>query len=168
MPTKILDGIERVQSALLTVVYIITIVVVSFQVINRFALQWPVVWTADLAVICFIWLSFFAASQAVRDNAHFRMTVLLERKWKGNGRQTLEWFSLLVTAAMSLILLVAGAMMTFDGLHETSPGMNVSMAWAYSAVPIASFTALLFAIEKMVELFKQGAPTFNASLQEQL
>jgi TRAP-type transport system small permease protein len=168
VPTKLLDGIEKVQNAILTVVYIMTIVVVSFQVINRFVLQWPVVWTADLAVVCFIWLGFFAASQAVRANAHFRMAVLLERKWKGSGRQALEWIALLATAAMSVILFVAGLMMTIDGLHETAPGLNVSMAWAYSAVPVSSFTALLFAIEKMVELFKQPAPLFAAPLQEQL
>lgn len=168
MPRKILDGIEKVQAALLTVVYVMTIVVVSFQVINRFMLHWPVVWTADLAVICFIWLGFFSASQAVRHNVHFRMTILLDRKWKGNGRQALEWFALLVMAGLSTILLIAGTTVTLEGLNEASPGLNVSMAWAYAAVPLSSFTALLFTLEKMADLFRQRAPSFAPALKEQL
>lgn len=168
MARKLLDAIEGIQKVILTVTYVMTIVVVSFQVINRFVLHWPVVWTADLAVICFIWLSLFSASQAVRHNAHFRMTILLDRQWKGAGRQVLEWLALLVMLAMSGILLAAGTMMTVEGLNETAPGLNVSMAWAYSALPIASFTALLFTLEKMVDLCKRHAPAFTPELKEQL
>lgn len=168
MTRKLLDGIEKIQDVILTVAYVMTIVVVSFQVINRFILHWPVVWTADLAVICFIWLGFFSASQAVRNNAHFRMTILLDRKWKGSGRQVLEWLALLVMTGLSAILLAAGTMMTLEGVNETAPGLNIPMAWAYSAVPVASFTALLFTIEKMVDLFKKHAPAFTAALKEQL
>lgn len=165
---QILDGVERGQTALLSLVYVLTIVVVSFQVVNRFALHWPVVWTADFAVICFIWLGFFSASQGVRKSAHFRLTLLLDRKWKGSGKQVLEWIALLVTFGMSLVLLIGGSIMTVEGLKETSPGLNVSMAWAYCAVPLSSFTALLFAIEKMVELSHGNELPFNAALKEQV
>ena len=48
---KALDQVEKAQSALTNVFYMLTIVVVSFQVVNRFILHWPVVWTADFAVI---------------------------------------------------------------------------------------------------------------------
>lgn len=165
---KLLDGVERAQAALLSVLYVLTIVIVSFQVVNRFMLHWPVVWTADMAVICFIWLGFFCASQAVRQSAHFRLTLLLDRKWKGAGKQVLEWIALLVMFGVSLVLLIGGWTMTVEGLKEVSPGLNVSMAWAYCAVPVSSFTALLYTIEKMVEQCQGSARPLNAVLKEQV
>lgn len=168
MFTKVLDAVEKTQAALLAVVYVLTIVVVSFQVINRFFLHWPVVWTADFAVVCFIWLGFLCASQAVRRGAHFRMTILLDRKWKGAGKEVLEWFSLLVMVAISLALLIGGWMVTVEGMKEMAPGLNVSMAWSYAAIPVSSFTALLFALEKMAERLQSRGLPHAAELTEQL
>jgi TRAP-type C4-dicarboxylate transport system permease small subunit len=54
---------------------------------------------------------------------------------------------------MSAVLTVEGLQITIDGLKEVSPGLNVTMAWAYAAVPVCSFTGLLFAIEKLVDQF---------------
>lgn len=162
---KALDQVEKAQSALTSLFYVLTIVVVSFQVVNRFILHWPVVWTADFAVICFVWLGFLCASQSVRKSAHFRMTILLERNWKGGGRRVLELLSLLVILGLSGVLLVEGWKVTVEGLRETSPGLNVSMAWAYAAIPVSSFTALLFAIEKLVDQI-QGRATDASALGE--
>jgi TRAP-type C4-dicarboxylate transport system permease small subunit len=158
---KALDQVEKAQSALTNVFYVLTIVVVAFQVVNRFILHWPVVWTADFAVICFVWLGFLCASQGVRKSAHFRMTILLDSNWIGGGRRVLELTSLLVVVGLSGILLVQGLLITTEGLKETSPGLNVSMAWAYAAIPVSSFTALLFGIEKLIE--QMYGSTTNAS-----
>lgn len=152
---RALDQVEKVQSVLITMFYIAIILVVSFQVLNRYVLQWPVLWTADAAVICFVWLGFLCASQSVRRSAHFRMTMLLERRWKGNGKRVLEIFSLLVIVALSTVLLVKGVTITIEGLREISPGLVISMAWSYAAIPVASCTSLLFAIEKLIE-YVQG------------
>lgn len=162
---KALDQVEKAQSAFTSLFYVLTIVVVSFQVVNRFILHWPVVWTADFAVICFVWLGFLCASQSVRKSAHFRMTILLERNWKGSGRRALEMLSVLVILGLSGILLVEGWKITAEGLRETSPGLNVSMAWAYAAIPVSSFTALLFGIEKLIEQI-QGRATDASALGE--
>jgi TRAP-type C4-dicarboxylate transport system permease small subunit len=155
---RTLDQVEKVQSLLITLLYVLIILVVSFQVLNRFILQWPVLWTADAAVICFVWLGFLCASQSVRKSAHFRMTILIERKWKGCGRRVLELLSLLVILGLSAVLFVQGLVITTEGLKEISPGLTVSMAWAYAAIPVASFTSLLFGIEKLIEQIQGRVP----------
>ncbi len=154
---KALDQVEKAQSLLIQLFYVLIVVVVSFQVANRFLMKWPVVWTSDFAVICFVWLGFLCASQAVRKSAHFRMSVMLERNWKGDGKRVLELVALLVIIGLSTITLVAGLTMTMEGLKETSPGLNVSMAWAYAVVPFCSLTSLMFAIEKLIKEFQGGA-----------
>ena len=151
---RMLDAIEAAQSWLSNIFFILTIAMVSFQVLNRFLFKWPILWTADFAVLCFIWLGFLSASVAVRKSGHFRVTMLLDiKKFQGTGRRVLELIGLAMILAVSLVLLTEGTRITISGLRETAPGMQVSMAWAYSAVPLCSFTASLFALEKIWEQF---------------
>lgn len=75
---RILDAIEAVQRAATAVLYVGVILVVTFQVLNRFWLQSPIVWTSDLSVILFIWLGFLTASTAVRHKTQFRMSALID------------------------------------------------------------------------------------------
>ncbi len=148
--SRLLDAIEKLQSILTNAFFVATIVVVSFQVLNRFWFKLPIVWTADLAVLCFIWLGFLSASVSVRRYGHFRVTILLDlKKLEGRGKRVLELFSLIVIVAVSAMLVFEGTRTTLAGLHETAPGLRVSMAWGYIAVPLCSLTALLFALEKM-------------------
>ena len=141
---RLLDAIERAQSLLTNVFFVLTIVAVSFQVMNRFWFQLPIVWSADLAVLCFIWLGFLSASVSVRKSGHFRVTMLLELKiMQGTGRRVLELFALAVILALSVVLVVEGTRMTISGLRETAPGLRISMAWIYGAVAVALFFGLL-------------------------
>src|ERR1022692_3505530 len=62
-PIKLVfDAIGKLQSLLTNVFFVLTIVVVAFRLINRFWFKLPVVWTADLAVLCLIWLGFLSAN----------------------------------------------------------------------------------------------------------
>ena len=166
---RILDEIERGQLVLTNIFFVLTIVAVSFQVINRFWLQLPVVWSADFAVLCFIWLGFLSASVSVRKAGHFRVSMLLELKvMQGTGRRVLELFALAVILALSAVLVVEGTRMTISGLRETAPGLRISMAWTYVAVPLCSFTAILFALEKVVEQLRGVAPEPHLPLETEV
>ena len=166
---RMLDEIERAQSLLTNVFFVLTIVAVSFQVLNRFWFQLPIVWSADFAVLCFIWLGFLSASVSVRKSGHFRVTMLLDLKiMQGTGRRVLELLALGVIVALSLILVVEGTRMTISGLRETAPGLRISMAWIYAAVPLCSLTAILFALEKVFEQLRGVPPDSHLPLETEV
>ena len=107
-------------------------------------------WTADLSIICFIWLSFLSASTAIRKGTHFRMKVLVDMAGKGFARRGLELFAILVMAGMTVILVREGFRLFGQGWREISPGLQIRMAWAYLAVPASMVTGLLFIVERLV------------------
>lgn len=146
---RFLDAIEKVQSGLTVLAYVMIIVVVTFQVLNRFWLHWPIVWTADLAIITFIWLGFLTASTAVRRNAHFRMRALVDALGGGIAGRVLEVFALVVVFVVTGILVYEGTSHALAGIREVAPGLGMRMVWAYAAVPVTSATAFLFAIERL-------------------
>lgn len=142
-----LDAIERIQFALIVVLFVAMTVVVVFQVVNRFILQWPILWTADVSVICFVWLSLLCVSLAVRHHGHFRVSALIDRNWGPPVKAVLELISLAVIMLLSGALTIYGAYVAIDGIREVSPGLGIPMVWAYASVPVCSTTAFLFAVE---------------------
>ncbi len=152
---KVLDGIDRAQRWLTVAFFFATLVVVGFQVFNRMVLQWPVLWTTDISVFCFIWLALLSASCAVRASGHFRVSAVIDLKcFAGLPRRLFEALALLAVVALSLVLLVLGTPFALAGLHEQSPGLAIPMFWSYLAVPFCSATALLFVLEKLWLLWR--------------
>lgn len=149
--TKLLDGLEAVLKAVTLVFYLTVVVVVVFQVLNRFWLHMPIVWTSDLAVICFIWLGFLTAARAVRHHGHFRMTLSLDLVGEGPLRRLLELLAIVIGMALFGLLAVKGYDMAMRGVKEISPGLQMPMIWAYLALPVSAFLALLFYVETLVK-----------------
>ena len=147
---KTLDFIETVQRWLTVVFFFATLVVVGFQVLNRLVMQWPVLWTVDVSVFCFIWLALLSASCAVRANGHFRVSALIDLHClAGMPRRWLEVLALAAVGTLSCVLMVLGMDFAWAGMHEQSPGLAMPMFWSYLSVPLCSATALLFVLEKL-------------------
>jgi len=152
---KSLDILELSQRYATGAFFFVTLVVVAIQVINRLVIKWPITWTIDVSVFCFIWLSFLAASTSVRHNAHFRVTAIIDlEKLAGLPRRYLETLSLVVIIALSLILLILGYKFATLGWKEQSPGLGYPKFWSYVAIPFCSATAFIFALEKLWQLWR--------------
>ena len=149
--TKALDAVHVVSRMVIVCFYVAVVGIVIFQVFNRFWLQLPIVWTSDLAIICFIWLGFLTGAQAVRGNGHFRMTLCVDLAGEGKVRRALELFAILIGIGLFALLLTKGYGMAERGLREISPGLQIPMVWAYAALPVSAGLALLFYIEGFVK-----------------
>lgn len=157
--SRVLDWIERGQRCLTVVFFFATLVVVGFQVFNRLVLRWPVLWTVDVSVFCFVWLALLSASCAVRSGGHFRVCALIDRPvFAGMPRRLFEALALAAVCVLSFVLMKLGMAFAWAGLHEQSPGLAMPMIWAYLSVPLCSATALLFALERLWLLWRDGDP----------
>jgi TRAP-type C4-dicarboxylate transport system permease small subunit len=153
--SRFLDFLEACLNFVTLLMYAIVVIVVAFQVLNRFYLHLPIVWTSDLSVVLFAWLAFLTTSKAVRRNSHFRLNALVDLL-KGQSRKMLEIFSLLIGGALGVLMVIYGIEMTVDGLKETSPGLEVSMSWAYASVPICGLAMILYTVENVFLTLKEG------------
>lgn len=148
---RLLDGLETVLRVVTLGFYLAVVVIVVFQVVNRFWLHMPIVWTSDLAVICFIWLGFLTAARAVRHHGHFRMTLTLDLVGEGLARRALEILAIAIGVAIFGLLAIKGYGMAMRGLKEISPGLQMPMLWAYLALPVSALLALLFYLEGLAK-----------------
>jgi TRAP-type C4-dicarboxylate transport system permease small subunit len=119
-------------------------VLVFLTVIYRYFLLAPISWGEEMARFLFIALSLFGAAIAMRDGAHFRITILAEKFPR--GMQTgLEVGVALVTSTVLCIVISKGWGLALLNRNQESPALGVPMSVPYMAVPLGALLMLIFA-----------------------
>ena len=117
-----------------------------WQIVTRFVLQMPAEWTEVLIRFSLIYMVFFGIAAAFRQGAMVCVDVLY--RWSGaRTRRFLDW----AVAAVSIFLLVLIVWIGWDyaqrGKVQSVAGLeNVSMFWAYLAMPLGGVFAILGAL----------------------
>ena len=127
------------------------IVIVFLQVIARYLLPNPWLWTVDLSLFCLIWSTFLGAAICVRHNSHFVID-LWPAEWKKTIK-ALSTISLIVTVAVSLFYVFQGFEYAINSKRSLAGMTNISMFYFLSAIPIGSLLMTIFCIEGLLEEF---------------
>lgn len=159
---KFLNLLVTAVTGAVIVVFTVCLIVVAFQVFNRFVTKIPIIWTSSLATVLLIWLGLLTASLAVRRDEHFRMEALMHSVGGSRFGAAMRVLSWVVILLVSTIILIYGIDLTIDSLREISSGLGVSMAWAYAALPVSAAISVLFALEGLLAILcgeRLSAPT---------
>jgi len=114
-----------------------------YQIISRFVLESPAEWSEVLIRFSLIWMVFLGIPAAFRQGAMVSVDVLY--RWSGaRMRRVFDWIVCLAALALIAIILWWGWDYAVRGRVQTMIGLeNVSMFWAYLALPVgAVFSAL--------------------------
>jgi TRAP-type C4-dicarboxylate transport system permease small subunit len=114
-----------------------------FQIITRFILEQPAEWTEVLIRFSLIWMVFLGIPMAFRHGAMVSVDVLY--RWSKPGmRRVLDWVVAIASLALVFVMLTVGWDYAQRGRVQTTIGLeNVSMFWAYLAIPAGAVFAAL-------------------------
>ena len=102
-----------------------TIVVVTAQVVWRYAFNNSLVWTEELSRYLFVWMTFVGAALAVKESSHIRVSLLVDclparvRRWLAIG-------CLLLTAAFLAFLIISRTKQVFAQPKKSQPTYRTS------------------------------------------
>lgn len=105
------------------------------SVLARYAFHNPLIWSDELAVMVFLWLSMLGATLALRRGEHLRLTTVASIVSPAQ-RQVMEASAAVLSALFAFALVVYGTGYAADEALVTSPGLNISAAWRAAALPI--------------------------------
>lgn len=138
-PTSSHRLIQRALQFLVVLLLASMAVDVLWQIITRFILGDPSVWTEELARFILIWLGALGAALGVAEKFHLEMDFFIQ-KAKGTTRRRLD---LLIHF---IVLLVAISVFAYGGsklvllahnLEQTSPALGLPMALVYLVLPLS-------------------------------
>ena len=142
---KIIHALDRdAERWVMLVFYTFCCIVIVQEVVRRFVLNYSSAWGEEAARYAFIYLGWIGAAFAVRERAHIRFDILLQRMGP-RGKAGVYLFAEAATILFACIALywslhTIRQLLQFDGL---TPVLRVNKAWFEAAVPIA-FALIIF------------------------
>jgi TRAP-type C4-dicarboxylate transport system permease small subunit len=137
-----LGSIEKLLRVTVAALVIAIVVMVGAQVVFRYAVKEPIVWSEEFTTLCYQWLSFLGAALAVRYRAHFGVDFVvrfLGPRWK----TPLEWLEHAVVWLLALFMIVYGARIVESSAQQMYPTLPFSVGMGYLVLPISG---VLFAL----------------------
>nr|WP_163503486.1 TRAP transporter small permease [Halomonas socia] len=140
--------LTRLAMAIAIVMLVISVTLSFYQVLTRFVFNAPSTWTEVASRAAMIWCVFMAAAATFRGG--YMMAV--EAIYKVVPQRFALW---LETAIVLCCLLVLGVLIYFGILmtgrvgNQTMSGMNISMSYAYAAIPTGSAFAIVAALARL-------------------
>lgn len=137
---------------------------VSLGIFYRYVVGSALVWTEELARYLMVWAGFLAASIALREGLHVSFDVLVQRL-SGRWARVAKASGTLGVLLFLVITAIEGYRLMRSVASQRSPVLEISMAWAYGAIPAS---AVLMLIELLaIAVRKADRPIPQAGAVEQ-
>ena len=127
--------VVALEEAVVFAVLLLLLVTLSLQVGSRFLFRFPLDWTEELGRVAQLWLVFIGAAVGARRAEHFVVDLFMQRI-DFPGKQLVARAIDVAVVGFFLVLAVIGAHATAFGAIQVLSTLDVSVAWAYAAIPV--------------------------------
>ncbi len=144
------DASERVTAFLLSVLMGLMVMLGFYQVMARFVLHEASPWSEEVLRRSMIWMVAIGLSIGFRHGAHICVDVINRvpsKFWRSFVRRTV----FLITLVFLAILVVLGCDMAWRVRFQTFASLEMSMTWAYAAIPTGAALALVALVAQFVD-----------------
>jgi len=143
-------SLEQALRAVVAALVVTIVVMVAGQVVFRYAVQQPIVWSEEFTTLCYQWLSYLGAALAVRYRAHYGVDFVvrfLGPRWKA----PLEWLEHAVVWLLALFMLVYGWRIVQSSALQMYPTLPFSVGAGYLVLPISGALFILMDLPVLLE-----------------
>ncbi|TVR08896.1 MAG: TRAP transporter small permease [Salinarimonadaceae bacterium] len=148
------NGVEALAIALLCVYASLCF----YQVIARFLIDMPASWTEALTRTLMIWSVYLGALALFREGLLISVDFLYGIS-RGRFRRTLEVLHVAAALAVLGAACYFGFQLAWRVRHQVLAGVEISMGWAYLAVPVGALLCMIGLIARFCDRSSDPAPT---------
>ncbi|WFE74817.1 TRAP transporter small permease [Roseinatronobacter sp. S2] len=155
---KVLRSLDaNFERFILAAILLALVLILAAQVVFRYLVGSPLVWSEELARYLLIWCTFIGVSLAVREGRNISvdlLPVLAGQAWL----RTFGVVALLGSAIFFALMVWYSVPLTqrIAQIGQRSPGLNLQMWIVYAAVPVGMGLALLRAIQALWRIARGG------------
>lgn len=136
------NGIFKVELVVGVSFTVVMVVAVFLQVVFRYVVNHPLSWSEELARYIFVWASMLGASMGVKKKTHFCLDALLKMIPQPQ-RKIIEAVLYTIMSVLLIVLVYFGTKFSSELYVQTAPGLNITMAIPYAAIPVGGLLMLL-------------------------
>lgn len=144
--------IESFCKLFLAILMGLLVMVVFFQVLNRFLFHVSAAWTEEMGRFVFIWTSVIGTALAVNQRAHIGLTIIVNL-FPDKIKKLFLVLAEIVMIGFYSFLVFWGGNWAFYGFQETSESlMWLPMFYVYVCIPIGGLLMLIFSSNYLVRI----------------
>ncbi|WP_280546865.1 TRAP transporter small permease [Halomonas sp. 11-S5] len=145
---------------------IVSVALGFYQVMTRFVFDAPSTWSEVISRSAMIWCVFLGAAAGFRGG--FMMSVeVIYKLIPGRHLVWLEAFIAVCCAVVLVVLITFGTAMMLRVQSQMLSGLEVSIAWAYAAMPVGASFALIAVVARLLAQ-ATGQETIGPVVEEDL
>lgn len=156
-------AINRVTEYMIAVMMGAMTIIITLQVFYRYILNDPLSWTEEIARYLMIWICFLGSAMALKYGEHISVSFVRER-FAPRIRQTVGFCVGMTVLAFFVLATWEGIVITIQVSEQQAPATWISMAWAYSCIPVGFFIMMFHTFVELITL--RGMPLTAASACE--
>lgn len=148
--------LEQALRAVVAALVVAICALVAAQVIWRYAVKEPIVWSEEFTTVCYQWLSYLGAALAVRYRAHYGVDLVvrfLGPPWKS----ALQWLEHAVIWSLGAFMIVYGWRIVESSALQMYPTLPFSVGTGYLVLPIAGVLFMLMDLPVLLERHARAA-----------
>lgn len=144
--------LAALNGAIAVLLFAALTVVVALQILTRFVLHEPFIWSEEVARFLFFWVTLLGAAIGVKRRRHFVLDVTggVRGRLRRLGRLLFDAVPDACVLGFSLFLFVQGIGYTRVGLFRVATNSGLSMGFVYLAIPVFAALAVLYAAGNLV------------------
>lgn len=146
---KLNDFIEKALRAITVVMMLVLVFTVFIEVFVRNVLKKPIIWSTEVAIICFIWLVFLGSAIAVRSRRHYIVELIPMHYVKTN--LVFDIIADLASFALLYIMSINGIKFAKMGMIRYTTALSLPQTVMFAAIPVSGFIMASFNIEQLVK-----------------
>ena len=142
---------ERLADWFLIGLFLLIFALVLAQVVCRYVFNAPLIWSEELARVCFIWMVMLAWSLGSRRRSHLSITVF-SNLLSPRPRTALKIAIQGLVIVFAVLLIVHGWKLTVGNLDLSLVTLDISYAVVYAVVPLGAAAVILYALAEIARL----------------
>lgn len=142
------DLTTRLAMTIALAMLVVSVTLGFYQVLTRFIFNAPSTWSEVLSRTTMIWCVFMGAAATFR-GGYMMAVELIYKLVPRRGLLALEFAVGACCLLVLGVLVVYGAQMTLRVSGQTLSALQVSMSWAYAAIPVGSAFAMLAVMARL-------------------
>lgn len=161
---KILQTVKKVTETVidwLSIVLLSGIFILGLaQVIWRWILNNPIVWSEELIQLTYVWICYLGWAIATRKDSHIRITALLNMMPQG-VQKWLQAFCHVLVIIFSVLMIRYGINLIGVGAKRTAVSIALNYGIVYVMGPICNLTIVLYELAGLIECFTKGPRNYR-------
>lgn len=144
---------------LMLMVFAMTLVILG-QVVWRYLLETPFVWSEELSLLLMAWMTFLGSALLMMRYEHLAIDIfvdMLSPRW----RHAANILGRVVIFAFCLCLIYGAWILVGKTYRSITPGMKISVAWQYGGALVGGVLMAMVSLEQLIHALlgrSEGVP----------